>query len=102
MAGFPAMATATITLKDLSRHLDTWYTSACMDISLANVRIDRTAFRVFSSFEEAEAADRAYWHSRTPAERLTAVELMRQSAYGYDPATARLQRVFEVAQLKER
>jgi len=72
-----------------------------MDISLANVRIDRTAFGVFSSFEEAEAADRAYWHSRTPAERLIAVELMRQSVYGYDPATARLQRVFEVAQLKE-
>ena len=72
-----------------------------MDISLANVRIDRTAFEVFSSFEEAEAADRVYWHSRTPAERMTAVELMRQSVYGYDPATARLQRVFEVAQLKE-
>jgi hypothetical protein len=72
-----------------------------MDISLANVRLDKTAFEVFSSFEEAEAADRAYWHSRTPAERLIAVELMRQSAYGYDPATARLQRVFEVTQLKE-
>ena len=72
-----------------------------MDISLANVRLDKTAFKVYSSFEEAEAADRAYWHSRTPAERLTAVELMRQSVYGYDPATARLQRVFEVVQLKE-
>jgi hypothetical protein len=30
-----------------------------------------------------------------------ALELMRQKAYGYDPATARLQRVFEVAQLKK-
>ena len=72
-----------------------------MEISLANVRIDRTAFKVFSSFEEAEEADRVYWHSRTPAERMIAVELMRQSAYRYDPATARLQRVFEVAQLKQ-
>jgi hypothetical protein len=72
-----------------------------MNISLDNARLDKTVFRVFSSFEEAEAADRAYWHSRTPSERLIAVELMRQTVYGYDPATARLQRVFEVAQLKE-
>lgn len=69
--------------------------------SLANVRLDKTKFEVFSSFEEADAADRAYWHSRTPEERLLALELMRQSAYGYDPATARLQRVFEITQLKK-
>jgi hypothetical protein len=69
--------------------------------SIDKVKLDKTAFEVFSSFEEAEAADRAYWHSRTPAERLQAVELMRQSAYGYDPASARLQRVLEIAQLKE-
>lgn len=68
--------------------------------SLDEVRLDKTVFEVFSSFEEAEAADRHYWHSRTPEERLEAVELMRQSAYGYNPATARLQRVLEFAQLK--
>ena len=72
-----------------------------MEIPLENFRLDRTAFKVYSSFEEAEATDRAYWHSRTPAERLMAVEWMRQSVYGYDPATARLQRVFEIVQLKE-
>jgi hypothetical protein len=69
--------------------------------SIDQVRLDKTAFEVFSSFEKAEAADRAYWHSRTPEERLLAIELMRQSAYGYDPATARLQRVLEFAQLKQ-
>jgi hypothetical protein len=69
--------------------------------SLQNVRLDKTKFAVFSSFEEADAADRAYWHSQTPEERLLALELMRQSAYGYDPATARLQRVFQIAQLKK-
>lgn len=68
--------------------------------SLNEVKLDKTVFEVFSSFEEAEAADRRYWHSRTPEERLEAVELMRQSAYGYNPATARLQRVLEFAQLK--
>jgi hypothetical protein len=67
---------------------------------LDQVKIDKTSFQVFSSFEEADEADRRYWHSRSPDERLEAVELMRQSAYGYDPATSRLQRVLEFAQLE--
>jgi hypothetical protein len=46
--------------------------------------------------------DRAYWHSKTPAERWEALELLRQIAYGYDPATARLQRVLEIVELKTR
>ncbi len=71
-----------------------------MAISLERIKLDKTAFGVFSSFEDAEAADRAYWQSRTPEERMIAIELMRQSAYGYNAATARFQRVFEVAQLK--
>ena len=78
--------------------------SACytfsMPDSIDEVRLDKSVLEVFSSFEEADAADRAYWHSRTPEERLQAVELMRQSAYGYDPATARLQRVLEITQLE--
>jgi len=73
-----------------------------MKPSLADVKLDKTVVRVFSSFEEADAADRAYWHSRTPEERLLAAEMMRQSAYGYNPATARLQRVFEITQFKKR
>ena len=69
--------------------------------TLDEVRIDRTTFQVFSSFAEADEADRQYWHSRTPLERLEALELMRQSAYGYqDPTASRLERVFEVARLK--
>jgi acyl-CoA reductase-like NAD-dependent aldehyde dehydrogenase len=51
--------------------------------------------------EEAKAAGPKYWHSRTPQERLRALELMRQEAYGYDPATARLQRVIEFVKLKD-
>ena len=49
--------------------------------------------------EEAETIGPAYWHSRTPQERVWALELMRQKAYGYDPATTRLQRVLEVVDL---
>jgi len=34
-------------------------------------------------------------------ERLAALELMRQKAYGYDPATMRLQRVLEITQFRK-
>ena len=51
--------------------------------------------------EEAKAAGNKYWHSRTPQERLWAVEVMRQKAYGYDPDTARIQRVLEIVQFKK-
>lgn len=58
-------------------------------VKLSEARIDKTQVRVFSSFEESDEADRLYWHFRTPAERLAALELMRQSAYGYDDSTTR-------------
>ena len=45
-------------------------------------------------------ADKTYWHSKTPQERLEALELMRQINYGYNPTTERLQRVLEVDELK--
>jgi len=60
-------------------------------------RIDRTAFSVVSSFEEADRQDKEYWLSRTPRERLQHVELLRRINYG-TRATARLQRVLEIAQ----
>ena len=43
--------------------------------------------------EAAEREDRLFWHSKTPAERLAAAEQLRQVAYGYDAATARIQAV---------
>ena len=48
-------------------------------------RVDKEKFSVLSSFEEADEADKAYWHSKTPKERLEGLELMRQINYGYDP-----------------
>ena len=63
-----------------------------------DVRLDRSAFEVVSVGDDA--GDREYWRARTPAERMEALELMRQIIYGYDPATTRLQRVFEVAELE--
>ena len=60
-------------------------------------KMDKDVLSVISLSEESD--EREYWHSKTPHERLEAVELMRQINYGYDPTTIRLQRVFEVAQL---
>jgi hypothetical protein len=46
--------------------------------------------------------DRQYWLAKTPDERFEALEILRRIAYGYDPATERLQRVFEVVKLQRR
>lgn len=61
-----------------------------------SVKVNKEAFVVKSLFEESD--EKFYWLSKTPYERLIAVELMRQIIYGYDPSTTRLQRVFEITQ----
>ena len=61
-------------------------------------KVDKEKLSVLSSFEEADEVDKAYWHSKSPQERMAALELMRQINYGYDPTTERLQRVLEVAE----
>jgi hypothetical protein len=68
---------------------------------LDEARVNRQAFEV-ASFAEAEEADREYWRSRTPDERLEALELSRQIAYGYDPTARGLSRFFEVAEFPSR
>lgn len=70
-------------------------------MSIKDIQINKKEIRVFSSFEESDAEDRKYWHSKSPDERLSALELMRQSAYGYEnPTTQRLQRVLEIVRGK--
>jgi hypothetical protein len=61
-------------------------------------RIDRKAIS-FGTLDSADS-DVKYWLSKTAAERLQAVELLRILMYGYDPNTERLQRVFETAEFK--
>ena len=58
-------------------------------------KLDRSVVSVMSS-SEAEKADKQYWHSRSPEERLLYIEFLRRLNYG-DKATARFQRVFEFA-----
>ncbi len=65
-------------------------------------RLDRSQITVYSGFGERDAADREYWRSKSPEERLTALEELRQTAYGYDEGQRGLQRHFEVADRPQR
>jgi hypothetical protein len=65
---------------------------------LAQTKLDRTHFSVAKL---GDSDDKAYWLGKSPAERLEAVELMRQMIYGYDPARDRLQRILTVVRLGE-
>ena len=56
------------------------------------IRVDRSVLTV-TTLRQADADDRAYWLSKTPVERLEALELMRQVVYQYDPVATRLQRI---------
>jgi hypothetical protein len=66
--------------------------------AISEVRMDKTAFSIVSLTDESD--EKEYWQTRTPQERLGTVEMLRQLNYGYDPTTARLQRVLTVAELK--
>ena len=66
-----------------------------MDV-LHLTKLDKTAFSVASLTDESD--EKQYWLTKSPYERLRALELMRQIIYGYDPSTERLQRFFEVAE----
>jgi hypothetical protein len=60
-------------------------------------KLDRTAFSVVS-LDEADNDEMDYWLSKTPYERLEALETLREIFYGYDPTTTRLQRVLEITE----
>jgi hypothetical protein len=64
--------------------------------ALHSAKLDKTVFSVASLADDSD--EKQYWQTKSPYERLRALELMRQIIYGYDPATERLQRFFEVAQ----
>lgn len=64
--------------------------------TLDSLKLERKAFSVSTLTEPSD--EKAYWLSKTPYERLEAVEIMRQIIYGYDPFAPRLLRVFAVTQ----
>ena len=59
-------------------------------------RIARWSIEIASGFEEAEKQTRAYWRNATPAERLNALETLREPFYGKDQTGGRLQRFLEL------
>jgi hypothetical protein len=59
-------------------------------------RMDKTAFAVVSLAEADDELD--YWLTKSPLERLQAVELIRQTLYGYAGTTPRLPRILTVVQ----
>jgi hypothetical protein len=66
-----------------------------MDL-VRSTKLDKRAVTVASLSDASD--DKAFWLSKTPYERLAALELMRQIVYGYSPSSTRLQKVLEVAQ----
>jgi hypothetical protein len=62
-------------------------------------RVDRSSLSIVPLHDDSD--ERHYWHSRSVAERLRHVELLRRINYG-DRATGRLERVIEMVPLERR
>ena len=66
-----------------------------MDVELP--RLDKTKLSFSSIYDETE--EMQYWLSKSPSERMQAIEINRQMVYGKDRTSSRLQRIFEVSEL---
>lgn len=64
-------------------------------------KVDRSKLTVFTSFEESKNSESEYWKSCTPEERLTALEMLRRTGFGYDENERGLRGFFEVVDRKE-
>lgn len=63
----------------------------------------RDVLRVFSSFREAEQADRAFYASLSPQERLDLLlDLVARQRESMGEAAQRLERVYRVVELSRR
>jgi hypothetical protein len=62
------------------------------EIRRAQKRRSHWKLEIAHSFEEAEQQTRTYWRNASPAERLNALETLREPFYGPDQASRRLQR----------
>jgi len=61
-------------------------------------KIQRDAFEVLSL---SKLDDSNYWLSRSPVERIEAMEFMRKVMFGSDRVSERLQRILTVASIKK-
>jgi hypothetical protein len=60
-------------------------------------RLNKKIVKV-TSLDDIEEEKR-YWISKSPIERIEAIEINRRMIYGQDRVTSRLQRFFETAEL---
>ena len=60
------------------------------------MKLDRTKLVIEELHGPSESFDRKYWKDSNPLERIRAVEIDRQVAYGHASASRRLQRILEV------
>jgi hypothetical protein len=60
-------------------------------------RLNKKIVKV-TSLDDIEEEKR-YWMSKSPLERIEAIEINRRMIYGQDRTTSRLQRFFETAEL---
>jgi hypothetical protein len=60
-------------------------------------RINKKIIKI-TSLDNIEE-EKQFWLSKTPLERLEAIEINRRMIYGKDRTTSRLQRLLEVAKL---
>ena len=60
-------------------------------------RLNKKMVKV-TSLDDIEEEKR-YWMSKSPLERIEAIEINRRMIYGQDRVTSRLQRFFETADL---
>lgn len=60
-------------------------------------RLNKKIVRVTSLNDIEE--EKKYWMSKTPIERIEAIEINRRMVYGQDRVTSRLQRFFEASEL---
>lgn len=58
--------------------------------------------RVFKVTSLYESDDYCFWQDKTYLERLSALEKLRRTVFGYGSSSQRLQRIFEVTNLKAR
>jgi len=59
--------------------------------------LDKRVVKI-TSLDDIEE-EKKYWISRTPVERIEAIEINRRMIYGEDRVASRLQRFFEIAEL---
>jgi len=60
-------------------------------------RLDKKTLNI-TSFDDIEE-EKKYWLSKSPLERIKAIEINRRMVYGQDLVTSRLQRFFESSEL---